>query len=41
MYIRIPRRTPDPVHPVARWLFAAFTLALFGYAFGSAIGGGL
>lgn len=41
MRILIHGRAPDPIHPVARWLFAAFTLALFGYAFGSALGGGL
>ena len=42
MRILIRRRgTPDPIHPVARWLFATFTLGLVGYAFGSALGGGL
>ena len=41
MRILIHRRTPDPIHPVARWLFATFTLGLVGYAFGSALGGGL
>lgn len=41
MCILIHRRTPDRIHPVVRWLFALFALALFGYAFGSALGGGL
>ena len=42
MRILIRRRgTPDPIHPVARVLLALFALALFGYAFGSALGGGL
>ena len=41
MRILIHRRTPDPIHPVARVLLALFALGLVGYAFGSALGGGL
>lgn len=41
MRILIHRRAPDPIHPVARVVLGILAIALFGYAFGSALGGGL